>query len=149
MFTYFSLDFSSILTPFSLHFDSILAPFLESFWVHFASLGGSWGGGAKRRRNSRILGSPWAPRGLHFSSKIASFFNQKMHQFFDRFLMLFGLHFGSILGSILHPKTSLKRKRRFCQNERLVYTRAQFSRVGTPKIHPKSVPKCIKKTIDF
>ena len=140
MFTYFSFDFKSIFIPFWPHFDSILASFWSQFWSTFTSLGGSGGGGAKRRRNSLTLGSLWAPRGLHFSSKINLFFNQKMHYFFDRFLMLFWLHFGFILGSILHQKTSLGWKRRFCQNERLVYTRALFSRVGTPKIHPKSVP---------
>ena len=103
-FISFSRHLHSIFTPFGLHFGSILG----SFWVHFASLGGPERGSRKRPHFSSILGSPWAPSGLHFSPKIDYFFNQKMHHFFNRFLMRFWLHFGSILGSILHQKTCLE-----------------------------------------
>ena len=138
-----------MFTPFLPHVASILDP----FWAHYGSilvsLGGSWEGGAKRPRNISIWGSLWAPHGLHFSSKIGTFFNEKMHHFFHQLLMGFWLHFGRLLGSILHQKASLRRKMWFYQNGRLAYTRAPFSRVGGLKIHPKCHLKSIRKSMHF
>ena len=71
--------FSPILPPFWLHFD----PILELFWLNLAPLGGSRGGAAKCLHFSSFLGSLWAPFGLHFGSKIDTFFDEKYHPFFD------------------------------------------------------------------
>jgi len=134
--------FVSILVPFWRHLGSIWSPSGAGGRV----FGGPGVGAPKRLRKVVLLGCFGGPRGPHFSTKINHFFDQKMHHFFDVFFEAFGIHFGRPLGAILHPKTCLERKMQFCQNERFVYTRAQFWRVRCPRNPPKglrkSIPKC-------
>ena len=62
-------------------------------------------------------------------------------------------HFGSILGAFVHyfllPKICQNRKRRFYENELLVYTRCSFSRISAPKIYPKIDEQTIEKWTTF
>ena len=129
--------------PFWAPLGSLLAPFwrtLGSIWLPLGSILGSLGanlafweafgtGGANCHPISSILSSLWTPFSLHFWSKIGTFFNEKMHWFFNRCLNPFGLYFGSLFGANSLPKSCQNRKRRFVENERLACTRCSFSRI--------------------
>ena len=151
----FSLHLSSMLASFWVHVHSILAPvwvhlgsILNPCWLHLAVLGGSRGGCPNCPPNSLILGPRWGPFGHQFHKK-SVFFDQKMHHLFDRSLIAFWIHFGILLGSILHEKTSLGRKRWFYQNGRFVYTRAQFFKVRASQKPSKKHPKMHWKKNNF
>ena len=132
------MDFCSILIQFGLHF----TPFSVSFWK-------------SRFRYPfltvfcRPLLPVCPPVGLKWRSKILLFFNEKKHWFFSWFLESFWHPFWSQFPSKFHPKSTLKRKRWFSQNERLVQARAPSGRVRGLKILQKAIPKSIKKTMHF
>ena len=67
--------------------------------------------------------------------------------FFNWFVKPIWFHFGSLFSSFLLPKIGQNRKRRFYENELLVYTRCSFSRISAPKIHPK-IEKKNDRTIE-
>ena len=129
MFIRFGLHFESILTLFCMHVGSILM----SFWIHFGVFGGSWGGAAKRPRNVMIWASLWAAHRPHVSSKIRTCFQWKSASFVHRFLIVFWFHFGRLLVSMFHQKSSMRWRKLFYRNERFAYTRAPFPRVGPSK----------------
>ena len=122
-------------------------------WTHFASILGTRERSWKRHPKEPPKFTFWdplgTPSGLPFSIKSGPFFNVKFHRFFIDFL----LDFGSILGGFWRPKFKKKRyqdeKGDFFENERLAYTRAQFWRVGGPKIRPKGVKNWIGKSAQF
>ena len=109
-----SLSFPLILAPFSPHFHSILTP----FWLHFGVILTPFcvfGGVLERRREKTPkfqdfgvpLGSPRAP----FSTKNRCIFRSKNASLFSCIFNAFLAPFWRPLGSILHQKTSLGRKR--------------------------------------
>ena len=57
--------------------------------------------------------------------------------FFDWFFKPFWFHFETLVSSALLPKICQNRKRRFYENELLVYTRYSFSRISASKIYSK------------
>ena len=68
-----------------------------------------------------------------------------MHHFFDLFLMPVWLHFGSMLGSMLHQKTFLGWKRRFVKMSVSCTRELHFRGSGPPKFIQKASQNALKK----
>ena len=83
------------------------------------------------------------------ASKNRSKIDLKDLRLFDLFFQPCWFHFGSLLSSFLLPKICQNRKRRFYENELLVYTRCSFSRISAPKIYPKIDEKNDRKMEHF
>ena len=83
------------------------------------------------------------------ASKNRSKINLKDLCFFDWLFKPFWFHCGSLFSLFLHPKICQNRKRRFYENELLVYTRCSFSRISAPKIYPQIDEKNDRKMKHF
>ena len=149
---YFSLIFLSILACLELHFLSIWLPLgsvLDPFWSSLASIWPPWRRLGRVARNVHEFPGFWSPFWFRFGTILAPKTDLFPCTNCIDFFINFWSHFGSILGaffsSFLLPKSCQNRKRRFCENELLVYTRCSFSRIQAPKIHPKINEKSIKK----
>jgi len=85
------------------------------------------------------------PKAFKNRSKI----HEKDLWFFDWLFKPFWVYFGNLFSSLLLPKICQNRKRRFYENELLVYTRCSFSRISAPKIYPKIDEKNDRKMKHF
>ena len=83
------------------------------------------------------------------ASKNSAKIDQKYLWIFVWVFKPFWLHFGSLFSPFLLPKICQNRKRRFYENELLVYTTCSFSRISAPKIYPKIDENNDQKMIHF
>ena len=72
-----------------------------------------------------------------------------MSDVFYWFFKPFWIHFGILFSFFLLPKICQNQKRRFYENDLLVFTRCSFSRISAPRIYPKIDEKTIEKWNTF